>query len=174
MDLLSSCTTGPLSWITQGNMDLNVSVKIPLHHKRLSSIERPFGINNQDYFIPIRVELALNNLAAEMPLLGTGISYLENVAIRPLIVYMNTNYTSIPLQFPMMMRLSNFEGAKYPSEAQLYSTISKAVAKSLNEVVEEQTKPDRIRYWVALLVGGLLRGVIFVLDRTFSYLSIPN
>lgn len=49
---------------------------------------------------------------------------------------MNTNYTTIPLDFDAKLTLSDFNGAWYPGDLQLWDTLSDAVGKELLSVVE--------------------------------------
>lgn len=47
--------------------------------------------------VKMRVTMRLANLNARVPLNSAGISYLNAALVQPIVLYLNTNYVSIPM-----------------------------------------------------------------------------
>jgi len=167
IDLLTAGSTGPLSWLSSGSVDIELVGKFPVRHKLFSSSVQPDV--HEDEEISLDFDLHLNNLTAKVPINPEDISYMTNALIRPVVAYMNTNYTSIPFQFPVSMRLSDFDGSWYPMDTKIWTYVSDAVGREMLERVEEQKKPRRLREILFLGADGVLRGISFIAYQALEY-----
>jgi distribution and morphology protein 31 len=63
-------------------------------------------------------------------------SYMSNALIRPVVAYLNTNYTEIPLKCTFDMKLSDFNGAWYPYDAKVWAYLSESSGREIAKKVE--------------------------------------
>ena len=61
---------------------------------------------------------------------------MSSALIRPVVAFINTNYTQIPLNFDFKLNLQNFDGAWYPQDANLWVALSDGVGRSIAHRVE--------------------------------------
>jgi mitochondrial distribution and morphology protein 31 len=167
IDLLSKTTTGPLNWLTRGRMGLHVCVRVPVEHKHTSSAHAPELVD--DELIKVNVDVELRNLNAELPLVVPELSYVENIGCRPLVAFMNTNYTELPLSFVIPLQLSDFDGAWFPGDAGLYTSIGNAVGAEISALAQRETSPDRLRFFATVVAAGIWRGFIVLADRFLDW-----
>jgi hypothetical protein len=53
--------------------------------------------------LALRTSIKLNNLRASMPVTPPELSLISYALVRPVVAYMNTNYTSVPLNFDVFI-----------------------------------------------------------------------
>ncbi|EJS43366.1 mdm31p [Saccharomyces arboricola H-6] len=67
-------------------------------------------IDPNDYFI-MDFSLRLYNVKAEVPLFTSGLTYINSALIRPIVGYINSHRTYIPIKCRLVKKKSDFEGA---------------------------------------------------------------
>ncbi len=61
-------------------------------------LPRVGGNDNREHDdVKMHVTMRLANLNARVPLNSDGISYLNAALVQPIVLYLNTNYVSIPM-----------------------------------------------------------------------------
>ncbi len=109
--------TGPLSWITRGRIDVTSVFLIPRNYD---------GSPEDGATKKVRaiVDMNLTHLTASVPLVDEQISYLNAALVQPMVVYLNTNYVSIPIHAVLSIPLSYFNGAWSPYAAAMTDALS--------------------------------------------------
>lgn len=160
MDLLSAnIPMYPFTWLTEGFLELHINARIPSWHKASSSYEEPHLRSDKPSGIAMNFDLEFRNVKADMPLNPSDVPYVTQAAIRPFIVYVNTNYTRIPFNFPIRMDLANFDGAIYPAEADIYNILGAGLFDKADELMQKNTSVRGVSQWVLFLLEGAGRGI---------------
>lgn len=105
MDVVKGGATGPLTWLTEGNLDLDALMYLP----RVT-----VGDERERDEVKIHVRMRLSNLSAAVPLRDSSISYLNAALVQPMVVYLNTNYVSVPLEAWLHIPMRFYNGAWTP------------------------------------------------------------
>ena len=95
IDFLNNGDPGPFGWINKGTIDINTTLEIPQVFKNL-----PEDVE-LDKTIPLTAsfDVKLDNLKASVPIRPPELNYMTSALIRPIVAFMNSNHTSIPLSF---------------------------------------------------------------------------
>lgn len=94
--------TGPLSWITRGRIDVTSVFFIPRNFDG--------GDSGAGRRLRAQVDINLTHLTASVPLADEQISYLNAALVQPMVVYLNTNFVSIPVHAVLSIPLNYFDG----------------------------------------------------------------
>ena len=62
-------------------------------------------------FVVTDLRLNLNNVRAVVPIFTRDLSYINNALIRPIVAYINSRQTFIPIQCRLVKRVSDFDGS---------------------------------------------------------------
>ncbi|KAK9455253.1 hypothetical protein V1511DRAFT_499903 [Dipodascopsis uninucleata] len=81
------------------------------------------------------LRVQLNNVRAQVPLLAPELSYVNNALVRPIVAYINTRNTYIPVNFRVVKKVSEFDGSwtafdsglMYDLSAEVYEAFAKNV-----------------------------------------------
>jgi len=182
IDIIQGSTvTGPLTWLIRGNIDINAKLinhikeeeyiprQLELFLDRMEPAPKPKPFKYDGKEVTIDIGISLNNLSASVPVNAPEISYLVNALTRPIVAYMNTNYTKIPLNFTIGMGENLFNGALFPGDAELFTYISASVYKELASLVRETKKTKNIKTLLWHGVGGINRGVKYMFNYITDY-----
>lgn len=82
-------------------------------------------------FIIMDVRVHLNDVRAAVPLFTRDISYVNNALVRPIVAYINTRKTFIPVNCRVVKRASEFEGSWTIYDSGLMDDISREVGACL-------------------------------------------
>lgn len=66
---------------------------------------------NDKRFVVTDLRIHLNNVRAVVPLFTRDLSYINNALIRPIVAYINSKRTFIPIQCRLVKRVSDFDGS---------------------------------------------------------------
>ena len=77
--------------------------------KVVTGSERPD--NDDKRFLVMDLRIHLNDVRAAVPLFTKDISYVKNALIRPIVAYINSRRTFIPIQCRVVKRASEFDGS---------------------------------------------------------------
>jgi distribution and morphology protein 31 len=67
--------------------------------------------DNDKRFVVTDLRIHLNNVKAVVPLFTRDLSYMSNALVRPIVAYMNSRRTFIPINCRLVKRLSDFDGS---------------------------------------------------------------
>ena len=108
--------------------------------------------------------LKLNNVRAEVPLFTSELTYTNNALIRPIVAYMNSRRTYIPIKCMVVKDKSDFEGCWTIYDSYLMNDLSDEVYDAFaNYVSDEQRRSIRVKkvtFWsLQLLLQLILMGL---------------
>jgi len=169
IDHLALNTTGPLNWITSGFIDINVHFLLPPFADTLPVAPNPSNptVKVQPRLlsdlpgINMDFDLVLTNLSASVPLSTPHLSYVNSALIQPIVLYLNTNYTELPLVFRCAIPQGRFHNAWYPGDCGFWAALSEGAALAIEKAVSEQTTTPNIWKLISLLNDGLRRGLLY-------------
>lgn len=169
IDHLAENTTGPLNWITSGFIDINVHLLLPPFANTLPPAPNPSNPNaraeprllSQLPGINMDFKLVLTNLSASVPLSTPHMSYVNSALIQPIVLYLNTNYTELPLTFRSVIPQGRFWNAWYPGDCGFWDALSEGAGAAIEKAVSEQTTTPNIWKLIGLLNDGVRRGLLY-------------
>ncbi|KAJ9198827.1 hypothetical protein DTO164E3_4917 [Paecilomyces variotii] len=176
IDHLNRGVQGPFSWIHEGTVDIVADIMFPADnneslakvmsdfYERLeatvtSNQYQPFpdehrdGIQARDTeneddrrFLVADLRIHLNNVRAVVPLFTRDLSYINNALIRPIVAYINSRHTFIPVNCRVVKRVSDFDGSWTIFDSGLMDDLSAAVYDAFaRDVADEQARRRRFK-----------------------------
>ncbi|KAL4875582.1 hypothetical protein BJY04DRAFT_201722 [Aspergillus karnatakaensis] len=175
IDHLNRGVQGPFSWIHEGTVDIVADIMFPADddeslakvmadlYDRLeatvtsnryaedSSLSEPSQSHEADIsddrrFLVTDLRLHLNNVRAVVPLFTRDLSYINNALIRPIVAYINSRRTFIPVNCRLVKRLGDFDGSWTTFDSGLMDDLSAAVYDAFaRDVVDEQARKRRFK-----------------------------
>lgn len=190
VDHLNAGNQGPFGWITQGKVDMTGDILLPdedatsLQLQKIINIiadgitreaskysrtfesfvppsdEIPISqINYKDYLV-IDLSIKLHNVKAEVPLFTDQLGYINNALIRPIVGYINSRQTYIPINCKVVKKISDFEGSWTIYDSLLMNDISEEVYDAFVEYASDNTRRNRrirrVGFWSLQLVFQML------------------
>lgn len=70
----------------------------------------------------------LNNVRAAVPIFTSDLSYINNALIRPIVAYINSKRTFIPINCRLVKRVGDFDGSWTVFDSGLMDDLSAAVS----------------------------------------------
>eukprot|EP01130_Rhizamoeba_saxonica_P007428 TRINITY_DN3007_c0_g1_i3.p1 TRINITY_DN3007_c0_g1~~TRINITY_DN3007_c0_g1_i3.p1 ORF type:complete len:313 (+),score=61.64 TRINITY_DN3007_c0_g1_i3:915-1853(+) len=169
----------PLSWITSGSLDLVAEINSDPYFQYEDSnytdwmLSIPAASDSEEEpQINIKFNIFLNNLTAAVPYGIEGMSYIKSGLIKSVVAFMNSNYTTINLNFPVDMEVHDFDGCWTPHDAGLLERIGDGVWDSMFAMMEEQKKPNQIISHVKTVLNSVPRGLAFMWRQVFAYYTM--
>ncbi|ODV83636.1 hypothetical protein CANARDRAFT_177572 [[Candida] arabinofermentans NRRL YB-2248] len=151
---------GPIGWINKGTADMIGDVIVTNKNKNgLNDIIEYFlkeKINNQpnttltndkidDLFV-MDFYIRLNNPKASVPLFSSDLSYINSALIRPIVGYINSNKTFIPLKCRIIKNIEDFNGSWTMYDSLLMDDLQQGVYTNLVEYLSnDQLQKDRFK-----------------------------
>ncbi|EEB08250.2 inner membrane protein Mdm31 [Schizosaccharomyces japonicus yFS275] len=178
---LNRDVTGTFSWITHGNADFIIDLAFPPEPKKptLRQLSREvwnqiikkqpsngaesskLRIKEASPNVWFDVRLRLNNLRAAVPIFTSDVSYVNNALIRPIVAYINSSRTYIPVSCRFIKPLSDFDGSWTLSDSGILQELSSRVHESFaRDVVDQDIRRRRIQtvgIWSFQRIVELLR-----------------
>lgn len=136
IDHLNRGVQGPFSWIHEGNVDIVADIMFPadsdesvlkvmsdfydrmeaaLTEKKRQPSKLDAGTQESDQedrrFLVMDLRIHLNDVRAAVPLFTRDLSYINNALIRPIVGYINSRRTFIPIHCRVVKRASDFDGS---------------------------------------------------------------
>lgn len=191
VDHLNTGLEGPFGWITSGRVDMIGDIMVPedegvnvseilstitesltkearrakiLNKNSAGSSSGPETSagdkKNQKYFI-LDLQIRLNNVKAAVPIFTPELSYVNYALIRPIVGYINSRKTYIPIKCRIVKKIEDFEGSWTAYDSMLMDDISIEVYDAFaNYVADEQVRSLRIKrvtFWtLQVLIQALL------------------
>ena len=72
----------------------------------------------------------------QVPVSSPDLTYIQSASVRPVVAFMNTNYTEIPLNLKMNLKLGAFDGAWYLEDAKVNEHMSEAFGRGIEMKVQ--------------------------------------
>ncbi|PLB41662.1 mitochondrial distribution and morphology protein [Aspergillus candidus] len=173
IDHLNRGVPGPLSWIHEGQVDIVADMMIPADNdESLAKVMADFydrleatvtsnrfhsaadiagradePVADEDKrFLVTDLRLHLNNVRAVVPIFTRDLSYINNALIRPIVAYINSRRTFIPVNCRLVKRAGDFNGSWTIYDSGLMDDLSAAVYDAFaRDVVDEQARKRRFK-----------------------------
>ncbi|SSD62174.1 related to Mitochondrial distribution and morphology protein 31 [Saccharomycodes ludwigii] len=174
IDHLNAGIKGPFGWITRGQVDMvgNIRVvpisatgKIPVIVNPKEFLENLLLSSDYDHMknnkMIIDFYLKLHNVEAQVPLLTSELSYINNALIRPIVGYINSRKaTYIPINCRIVKNLDDFAGSWTIYDSLLMDNLSEKVYDSFAAyVVDDERRSLRVKrigFWSLQLMLQLI------------------
>ncbi|RPA83399.1 putative mitochondrion biogenesis protein, partial [Ascobolus immersus RN42] len=174
---------GPFSWIASGTVDISADLLVPtdddsaftqLFQQIVSSVEQTAPLaetpeNNDtdtlieppvEKFVVLDLHCKLNDVKAAVPVFTSDLSYVNNALIRPIVAYINTRRTYIPINCRVIKRLSEFDGSWTIFDSGLMDDLSAETYEAfVRNVADEDVRRRRMRkvgLWSLQMIAQLL------------------
>ncbi|KTW27102.1 hypothetical protein T552_02594 [Pneumocystis carinii B80] len=96
--------------------------------------------------IMIDIKVVLHGVKANVPLFTKQLSYVSNALIRPIVAYINSHNTYIPIACKVIKNLDDFNGSWTIYDSELINDLSKEIYNAFaNIVVDQDVKRHYIR-----------------------------
>ncbi|KAF9180040.1 Mitochondrial distribution and morphology protein 31, mitochondrial precursor [Haplosporangium sp. Z 767] len=110
-------------------------------------------------------EFRFNDTKASVPLHTESMSYLSNAMVRPIVAFMNSNRTAIPIRCRVEMDLNEFDGAWTMYDSDLMNNLSTEVGKAWANLVADERERNRKLKRVGLWgLQSMTRNIVSVYD----------
>ena len=156
IDHLNRGVGGPFSWIREGNVDIVADISFPADndeslaklmtdfYDRMEATVTSRPTQGQDSeaqiyarsseddkrFLVMDLRVHLNDIRAAVPLFTRDLSYVNNAFVRPIVAYMNSRRTFIPIHCRVVKRASEFDGSWTIYDSGLMDDLSAEVCES--------------------------------------------
>ncbi|RMZ80721.1 hypothetical protein DV738_g2579, partial [Chaetothyriales sp. CBS 135597] len=102
--------------------------------------------NDDKRFLLLDMRINLNDVRASVPLFTSDLSYINNALIRPIVAYINSRRTFIPLNCRVVKRASDFDGSWTMFDSGLMDDLSAEVYDAFaRDVTDEQARMRRFK-----------------------------
>ncbi|KAJ5911246.1 Mitochondrial distribution and morphology protein 31 [Penicillium subrubescens] len=174
IDHLNRGVQGPFSWIHEGTVDIVADIMLPVEndesiakvmadfYDRLEatvtsnqytetlsqrSQKDPESLSEADKrFIAMDLRVNLNNVRAAVPIFTRDLSYINNALIRPIVAYINSKRTFIPINCRLVKRASDFDGSWTIFDSGLMDDLSAATYDAFaRDVVDDEARKRRFK-----------------------------
>ncbi|KAL3470677.1 hypothetical protein BJX99DRAFT_264015 [Aspergillus californicus] len=175
IDHLNRGVHGPFGWIYEGNVDIVADIMFPAENdESLAKVMADFydrleatvtsnryiegststetrqsdgtGPSDDRCFLVTDLRLHLNNVRAVVPIFTRDLSYINNALIRPIVAYINSRRTFIPVNCRLVKRVGDFDGSWTTFDSGLMDDLSAAVYDAFaRDVVDEQARKRRFK-----------------------------
>ncbi|EXJ96417.1 hypothetical protein A1O1_01543 [Capronia coronata CBS 617.96] len=112
-----------------------------------AALARSAGERYEDkQYLVMDLRIHLNDVRAVVPLFTRDLSYINNALIRPIVAYINSRRTFIPINCRVVKRLSDFDGSWTIYDSGLMDDLSAEVYDAFaRDVTDEQARLRRFK-----------------------------
>ncbi|MCJ1431792.1 Mitochondrial distribution and morphology protein 31, mitochondrial precursor [Xylographa pallens] len=141
---------------------INNDVEEPVREN--TPVRIPGGNEEDKRFLVMDLRVHLNDVRAAVPLFTRDISYVNNALIRPIVAYINSRSTFIPINCRVVKRASEFDGSWTFYDSGLMDDLSaEAYTAFARDVTDDQARLRRFRkvgLWsIQLAIQALFMGM---------------
>ncbi|RYO22731.1 Mitochondrial distribution and morphology protein 31 [Alternaria arborescens] len=112
------------------------------HHEDKSNLDE--GTEEDKRYMIMDMRVHLNDVRAAVPIFTRDISYVNNALVRPIVAYMNSSRTFIPVNCRVVKRVSEFDGSWTLYDSGLMEEVSKEMYDAFaRDVLEDRTTRKR-------------------------------
>ncbi|CAA92257.1 mitochondrial inner membrane protein Mdm31, mitochondrion inheritance factor, interacts with ERMES [Schizosaccharomyces pombe] len=161
IDHLNRGVSGAFGWINDGSVDFLVNISFPSEPSENSFQKAWISLmdklkkkeKDEDVYKDVHfdVNVQLHNPKAVIPIFTNQVSYINNALIRPIIAYINSTRTFIPILCHVSKPLSDFDGSWTFYDSGVLQEISAQVYESFaRDVLNQEIRRKRIQkvgYW---------------------------
>lgn len=120
--------------------------------------------DDDDRFLILDISVHLNDVRASVPLLTKDISYVNNALARPIISYINSRHTFIPINCRIVKRQSEFDGSWTIFDSGLLDDLSReayeAFARDITDQRRQRRRMKKVGVWgLQMVVQALFIGL---------------
>lgn len=169
VDHLNTGLEGPFGWITQGWVDMEADFMVPeqregaalgelvqMVSELITKEARRYNLISPDpaataapdasKYVVLDLKIKLNNVRAQVPLFTSDLLYVNNALVRPIVGFINSRNTYIPVQCRVVKRLSDFEGSWTVYDSLLMDDMSAEVYDAFAlYVMDEEARTERLQ-----------------------------
>ncbi|KAJ5184587.1 Mitochondrial distribution and morphology protein family 31/32 [Penicillium cf. griseofulvum] len=171
VDHLNRGVQGPFSWIHEGTVDIVADIMLPAENDEslakvmvdfydrleatvtsnrypepLSSDSNSESDTEDRRFLVMDLRVHLNNVRAVVPIFTRDLSYINNALIRPIVAYINSKRTFIPINCRLVKRVGDFDGSWTIFDSGLMDDLSAATYDAFaRDVVDDQARKRRFK-----------------------------
>ncbi|KAJ5948418.1 hypothetical protein N7454_001725 [Penicillium verhagenii] len=174
VDHLNRGVQGPFSWIHEGTVDIVSDIMFPAEndeslakvmadfYDRLEatmtsnhdsdSLSRQTDVDLETVsevdkrFLMMDLRVQMNNVRAAVPIFTRDLSYINNALIRPIVAYINSKRTFIPINCRLVKRAGDFDGSWTVFDSGLMDDLSAATYDAFaRDVVDDQARKRRFK-----------------------------
>jgi len=112
------------------------------HHEEHADSEE--GEEEDKRYMIMDMRVHLNDVRAAVPIFTRDISYVNNALVRPIVAYMNSSRTFIPVNCRVVKKVSEFDGSWTLYDSGLMEEVSKEMYDAFaRDVLEDRTTRKR-------------------------------
>ncbi|KIX00343.1 uncharacterized protein Z518_10482 [Rhinocladiella mackenziei CBS 650.93] len=112
----------------------------------VASPESPLAKDEDKKYLVMDLRIHLNDVRAVVPIFTRDLSYINNALIRPIVAYINSRRTFIPINCRVVKRLSDFDGSWTVFDSGLMDDLSAEVYDAFaRDVTDEQARSRRFK-----------------------------
>lgn len=173
IDHLNRGVQGPFSWIHEGTVDIVADIMFPAENdesltkvmtdlydrleatvtsnrydpaSRDADVSKEDAANEDRRFLVTDLRIHLNNARAVVPIFTRDLSYINNALIRPIVAYINSRRTFIPVNCRLVKRVGDFDGSWTTFDSGLMDDLSAAAYDGFaRDVVDDQARKRRFK-----------------------------
>ncbi|GAB7340596.1 hypothetical protein MBLNU457_7004t1 [Dothideomycetes sp. NU457] len=127
------------------------------HHDETPIKEKP---SDEPRFIIMDLRVHLNDVRASVPLFTHDISYVNNAFIRPIVAYINSKRSFIPVNCRVVKRTNDFDGSWTIFDSGLMEDLSKetyeAFARDIGDDTQRVRRLKKVGLWTIQLAAQAL------------------
>ncbi len=159
-----------------GRMEATVTsnryIQILDHHPRnmenvsaqKASYSETLNRENDKRFLVMDLRVHLNDVKAAVPLFTKDLSYINQALIRPIVAYINSQKTFIPINCRIVKRVGDFNGSWTIFDSGLMDDLSVETYEAFaKDVVDKQARRRRLKkvgFWsISLAIQALFMGM---------------
>lgn len=117
-------------------------------------------VHKREQCVEIDIHFRLNDAKAHVPLVQHDLSYVNATLVRPIVAYINSRKTFIPVHAIVSLPLSNFEGSWTWWDCGLQGSVSLALYEAFVEGLYEKKKRRRrmqaVGFWSLQMLAQIL------------------
>lgn len=111
-------------------MDVTIDTdEVNRSYQALQSSATRSGSNEDRRFLVMDLRVNLNDARAAVPIFTKDLSYVNSALIRPIVAYINSRHTHIPINCRVVKRASEFDGSWTIFDSGLMDDLSEEVSK---------------------------------------------
>ncbi|KAI9695132.1 MAG: Mitochondrial distribution and morphology protein 31, mitochondrial precursor [Bogoriella megaspora] len=175
IDHLNRGVTGPFGWIHEGNVDIVADIMLPADNDESiakvmsdvydrveatvtsskndivdasegASAQQMLAGRDDKRFLVMDLRVHLSDVRAHVPLWTNDISYVNNALIRPIVAYINSKRTFIPVNCRVVKRVNEFDGSWTIFDSGLMEDLSRETYDAFaRDITDEQARSRRIK-----------------------------
>jgi distribution and morphology protein 31 len=177
VDHMNTGMEGPFGWITSGEVDMIGDIMVPedeginiseilqsiadsvakearrakiLNTKASDESRKEKDDDPSKYFV-MDLQIKLNNVKAAVPIFTNDLSYVNNALIRPIVGYINSRKTYIPIHCRIVKKVEDFEGSWTLYDSLLMEDMSIEVYDAFADYVANEEvrtlRMKRVAFW---------------------------